>query len=214
MASALEVTTILEADEKDVEVISTRPQKPLEIVEYNPEWPAQYAEVEARIRRALRNGDDDDDGDGNGVVLEVTHVGSTSVPGLPAKDVIDVDLVVADPGDEASYAPALGAAGFRFLLREPAWYRHRLFYLPEPYYVNLHVFGPESPELARHRLFRDWLRGHPDDRARYAAAKRDAARAAAAAGERVQQYNLRKEPVLREILHRVFEAHGLLTPST
>ncbi|KAI0448881.1 GrpB domain protein [Xylaria acuta] len=202
MATALEVTTILEVDEKDVEFISTRPQKPLKIVEYRTEWPAMYAEVEKRIRQAL----------GDRVIL-LQHVGSTSVPGLAAKDVIDVDLVVADPGDEESYVPDLQAAGFQFILREPVWYQHRFFHLEEPY-TNLHVFGSDSPELVRHRLFRDWLREHEDDRNRYTEMKREAAEVSSAAGETVQRYNNRKEPVVRDILRRIFEAHGLSTSST
>ncbi|KAI1313951.1 GrpB domain protein [Xylaria venustula] len=201
MASASDVTTILEIDEKSVERIGTRPPKPIEIVDYNPEWPARFAGLEQRIRNAL--------GDR---VVAVQHVGSTSVPGLPAKDVMDIDLVVADPTNEESYVPDLQAAGFTFILREPKWYQHRLFSLLEPY-TNLHVFGPDSPEWVRHRLFRDWLREHEDDRERYTAVKREAAGVSAAAGENVQQYNERKEPVIRDILQRIFEAHGLLDSS-
>ena len=62
----------------------------------------------------------------------------------------------------------------------------------------------------RHRIFRDWLRGNPDDRDRYAAAKRQAASAANAAGEHVMQYNARKQQVVREIYRRAFLAAGLL----
>ncbi|KAI0422811.1 GrpB domain protein [Xylaria grammica] len=201
MAAAHEVTTMVEVDEKDIEIIATRPQKPIKIVEYRPEWPAMFAEVEKRIRQAL----------GDRVVV-IQHVGSTSVPGLAAKDVIDVDLAVADPADEESYVPDLQAAGFIFLLREPSWYQHRFFHLEEPY-TNLHVFGSDSSEMVRHRLFRDWLREHEDDRERYAAVKREAAEVAAAAGENVQQYNNRKESGLRDILQRIFEAHGFSNPS-
>ncbi|KAI3324635.1 GrpB domain protein [Xylariaceae sp. AK1471] len=197
MAATLDVTTMVDADPKYIERIDTRPLKPLKIVEYREEWPAMYAEVEKRIRQAL----------GDRAVL-IQHVGSTSVPGLAAKDIIDVDLVVTDPEDEESYVPDLQAAGFQFLLREPAWYQHRFFGHKQPY-TNLHVFGSDSSEVARHRLFRDWLREHEDDCNRYAAAKREA-EASAAAGERNEHYNNRKAPVLRDILRRIFEAHGLL----
>ncbi|KAI0975271.1 GrpB domain protein [Xylaria arbuscula] len=202
MATASDIITLLEMDGKDVERVGTRPPKPLKIIDYNPEWPAKFAEVEQRIRNAL----------GDRAVV-VHHVGSTSVPGLAAKDVIDVDLVVADPTNEESYVPDLQAAGFTFLLREPKWFQHRFFSLAEPY-TNLHVFGAESPELVRHRLFRDWLREHEDDCKRYAAVKREAAGASAAAGENVLQYNKRKDPVVRDILQRIFKAHGLLDSST
>ncbi|KAI1279315.1 GrpB domain protein [Xylaria sp. FL0933] len=202
MAGASDITTMLEMQEEDVEIIAKRPPKPLKIVDYRPEWPSMFADIEKRIRQAL--------GDR---VVSVQHVGSTSVPGLAAKDVIDIDLVVADPGDEDSYVSDLQAAGFIFLLREPAWYQHRLFYLEEPY-ANLHVFGHDSPEVVRHQLFRDWLREHEEDRKRYVAVKREAAESAAAAGENVLQYNNRKAPVLKDILQRIFEAHGLLNASS
>ena len=69
---------------------------------------------------------------------------------------------------------------------------------------------PGSPEAIRHTMFRDWLRTHPDDRARYADAKRSAADVSTAAGEAVMDYNLRKQPVIREILDEMFRAHGML----
>ncbi|KAI1827851.1 GrpB domain protein [Xylaria intraflava] len=202
MATALELTTLIPSDPKDAERIATRGQKPLEIVEYRPEWPAKFAEVERRIRQAL----------GDRAVL-VQHVGSTSVPGLAAKDIIDIDVAVSDPSDEASYVPDLEAAGFKFLIREPKWYQHRLFHFETPY-TNLHVFGADSPEVVRHRMFRDWLRDHADDRDRYTAVKREAAAASRAAGEVTDQYNLRKEPVIMDILRRMFEAQGLLDRQT
>jgi len=74
----------------------------------------------------------------------------------------------------------------------------------------LHVFGFDSPEPVRHRIFRDWLRGNPADRDRYAAIKRQAAAAANARGEHVMEYNARKEQVIRDIYHRAFAAAGLL----
>ncbi|KAI1424462.1 GrpB domain protein [Xylaria sp. FL1777] len=202
MAGAPDLTTMVEVDEKDIETLATRPQKPLKIVEYRPEWPAMFAEVERRIRQAL----------GDRAII-IQHVGSTSVPGLAAKDVIDIDLAVADTGDEESYVPDLQLAGFKFLFREPTWYQHRFFHLEEPY-TNLHVFGSDRSEMVRHRLFRDWLREHEDDRSRYTTAKREAAEASVAAGENIQQYNNRKEAVVRDILKRIFEAHGLLNSST
>jgi len=80
----------------------------------------------------------------------------------------------------------------------------------EPIPCNLQVFGFDSPELVKHRIFRDWLRGNPGERDRYAAAKREAASRANAAGEHVMQYNARKQQVIREIYHQAFVAAGLL----
>jgi GrpB-like predicted nucleotidyltransferase (UPF0157 family) len=75
---------------------------------------------------------------------------------------------------------------------------------------NLHVLGFDSPEPVRQRIFRDWLRGNPGERDRYAAAKRQAASGANADGEHVMQYNARKQQVVREIYHRAFVAAGML----
>src|SRR5581483_10459430 len=134
---------------------------------------------------------------------------TTSAPGLPAKPIIDIDLTVADPGREQDYVPALEAIGFRLVIREPWWYGHRAMRAEEPR-GNLHVFGFDSPETVRHRIFRDWLRGNPDERERYAAVKHQAASDANARGEHVMQYNARKQQVIREIYHRAFVATGLL----
>jgi GrpB-like predicted nucleotidyltransferase (UPF0157 family) len=161
-------------------------------------WPRQYNLLADRIREAL-----------GWRVLQLEHVGSTSVPGLAAKPIIDIDLTVADPGREQDYVPVLERIGFRLAIREPWWYGHRLLRADQPS-CNLHVFGFDSPELVRHRIFRDWLRGNPEERDRYAAAKREAASKANAAGEHVMQYNARKQQVIREIYHRAFEAAGLL----
>ncbi|MEV4283602.1 GrpB family protein [Actinoplanes xinjiangensis] len=135
------------------------PKAPITISPYDPNWPARYRREEGRIRDALGER-----------VLALQHVGSTAVPGLPAKDRIDIDLIVADPSDEDAYVPDLTAAGYVLRAREPHWYEHRCLWT-ESHDVNLHVFGPDCDEYLRHITFRDWLRSHPDDRDRYAAQK-------------------------------------------
>ena len=170
----------------------------VEVTDPDPHWPEQYRVLAARIREAL-----------GWRVLQLEHVGSTSVSGLPAKPIIDIDLTVADPGREQDYVPALEEAGFLLVIREHWWYGHRALRADEPR-CNLHVFGFDSPEPVKHRIFRDWLRGNPGDRDRYAAAKRQAAAEANARGEHDMQYNARKEEVIREIYHRAFVAAGLL----
>jgi GrpB-like predicted nucleotidyltransferase (UPF0157 family) len=170
----------------------------VEVTDPDPHWPERYHVLAARIREAL-----------GWRAVQLEHVGSTSVPGLPAKPIIDIDLTVADPGREQDYVPALEEAGFRLVIREHWWYGHRVLRADEPR-CNLHVFGFDSPELVKHRIFRDWLRGNPAERDRYAAAKRQAAAEANARGEHDMQYNARKEEVIREIYHRAFVAAGLL----
>lgn len=184
-------------------VVAPSPER-IDVVDADPTWPSAYAEVAAVVRGAL--------GD---AVLGLEHVGSTAVPGLAAKPVIDVDLTLADPREEPAYVPALEAAGFVHVLREPTWHEHRAFRRgagPAGPRVNLHVWGPRCPEAARHLLLRDWLRAHPADVERYAEAKRAAAAATNApdggAGGLVMDYNLRKQAVVRAILDEAFAARG------
>ena len=157
------------------------------LVEYDDGWPARYRQHEERIRAAL--------GDR---MVEVHHAGSTSVPGLAAKDVIDVLLVVPDPTDEAAYAPALEAAGYTFHLREPEWHEHRLFKERSPR-VNLHVFGPGCEEVRRMLVFRDHLRSDDTDRELYERTKRDLA---TREWGRVQDYADAKSDVVGDIMTR------------
>jgi GrpB-like predicted nucleotidyltransferase (UPF0157 family) len=170
----------------------------IEVTDPDPAWPRQYDDLAGRIREAL-----------GWRVLQLEHVGSTAVPALAAKPIIDIDLTVADPEREQDYIPALVTIGFRLVIREPWWYGHRALRADEPL-CNLHVFGFDSPELVKHRIFRDWLRGNPAERDLYAAAKRQAAAESNAAGEHVLQYNARKQQVIREIYNRAFVAAGLL----
>ena len=172
----------------------------IRVVEYDDAWPGAFDRVAGLVRSSL--------GDR---VLELHHVGSTSVVGLPAKPVIDIDLVVADPADEPSYVPDLEAAGFVHTVREPWWHEHRLLRLEDPT-THLHVFGPDCPEVVRHLMFQTWLREHPDDLASYAEAKRAAAAEmnAKPGGGTGMDYNRHKEPVVRELYDRMFRAHGML----
>src|SRR5213593_4704989 len=125
---------------------------PIELVDYDPAWPGLFAREAERIRAAL----------GDRAVL-VEHTGSTSVPGLAAKPIIDITLAVSDSADEDAYAPALEAAGYVLRIREPDWYEHRVFKGPDTN-VNVHVFSQGCTEIDRMLLFRDWLRTNASDR--------------------------------------------------
>ena len=137
-----------------------RHDAPITLVEYDPRWPELYAREEARIRSVL--------GDR---VVEIHHTGSTSVPGLAAKPVIDITLVVPDSSDEPAYVPDMEAAGYRLWIREPDWFEHRVFKGPDTN-INLHVFSPGCQEIERMVGFRDWIRTHPEDRELYEGTKR------------------------------------------
>src|SRR5215203_5558562 len=133
------------------------------IADYDPAWPGRFRPEEAKIRTALGE-----------VALSVEHVGSTSVPGLAAKPIVEILLVVEDSGDEASYLPALEAAGYVLRVREPDFDEHRMFRTPEKD-VHVHVFSEGSPEIDRYLLLRERLREDKGDRELYARTKRELA---------------------------------------
>ncbi len=154
---------------------------------YDPAWPAQYEAEAAKIRAAL--------GDR---ALALEHVGSTSIPGLSAKPIIDIILCVANSSDEDAYVPALTAQGYRLHLREPEWEQHRVMKGDDPM-VNLHVFTVGSRELTRMVGFRDRCRSHPDELKLYQETKQ------ALAGQvwrHVQHYANAKGEVVEAIIAR------------
>ena len=161
--------------------------QPIEIRDYDPGWPGLYAREAARIRSAL--------GDR---VARLEHAGSTSVPGLPAKPLIDIVLEVPDSSDEPSYIPDLEAAGYVLRIRETDWFEHRLFKGPDTN-VNLHTFSAGCAEVDKMLLFRDWLRTNDADRELYAKAKRELA---ARNWKHVQQYADAKTEVVTAIMER------------
>lgn len=170
----------------------------IEVVEYDPRWPGEAQKVCDRVRSAL------------GVrALRIEHVGSTAVPRLPAKPVLDLDLTVAEPAAEQEWLPQLQDTGFLLTVREPWWHEHRMLRSnlddEDGLATNIHVFGPDSPELIRHIVFRNWLRADSTDRELYAETKRAAADGTI---QRVMDYNARKEAVIHDIYQRAFRAAG------
>jgi len=164
-----------------------RHDAPVTLVEYDPAWPDRYAREAARTRAAL----------GERVLL-LEHTGSTSVPGLAAKPIVDMTLAVADSSREPDYVPALEAAGFVLRIREPDWYEHRMLKGAEAD-VNLHVFTAGCEEIDRMLRFRDRLRSSDSDRALYERKKRELA---AREWRYVQNYADAKSEVVAEILER------------
>lgn len=163
----------------------------IHLAEYDPEWPRLYAREAEGIRGAL-----------GPMALQIEHVGSTSVPGLAAKPIIDIVLVVADTRDEAAYVPPLEAAGYLLRIREPDWFEHRSFKGPDTN-VNLHTFSEGCSEVDRMLAFRDWLRTHDEDRELYATAKRELA---SREWKYVQNYADAKSAVVTEILERTLSS--------
>ena len=170
---------------------------PIFLADYDPAWPVLYEREAARVRGIL----------GDRVLL-LEHAGSTSVPGLPAKPIIDMLLAVADSADEPAYVPAMEAAGYRLRIREPAWHEHRLFKGPDTD-INLHTFSAGSSEIDRMLAFRDRLRTHEDERERYLATKRELA---ARHWVFVQDYADAKGEVVEGIIARGLAEAGRTAP--
>ncbi len=159
----------------------------IELAPYDARWVDVFDREAVRIRSVL----------GDSIIL-IEHVGSTSVALLAAKPVIDILLVLATPADEPTYVPALEAAGYRLVIREPDWYEHRVFKGPDTN-INLHVHPPDSPEIARMIDFRDHLRTRQGDRLLYESEKR---RLAARDWDYVQHYADAKTEVVEAIIAR------------
>lgn len=164
---------------------------PVVLVEYDPHWPELFRREAGRIGAAL-----------GGRALQVEHAGSTSVPGLAAKPIVDIVLAVADSADEAAYVPALEAAGYVLRIREPDWFEHRLLKGPDTS-VNVHVFSRGCPEIERMLLFRDRLRSDEADRELYERTKRELAQKQ---WRYTQHYADAKQGVVEEIIARAREA--------
>ena len=170
---------------------SVLPPGGIVLVPYDEQWPVTFGRIAAMIRWVL--------GDG---ALQIEHVGSTSVPGLSAKPIIDVALAVADPTNEPAYVPQLESAGFVFRVREPDWHQHRLFRLENPA-CNLHVFAKGSPEIERYLLFRDRLRSVEEERTAYDRKKEALAQRP---WRYMQQYADAKSDIVEGVIERARQA--------
>jgi len=164
---------------------------PIALAEYDPHWPALFAREADRIRAALGS-----------TAIQIEHAGSTSVPGLAAKPIIDIVLAVPDSADEPAYVPALEAAGYVLRVREPDWFEHRLFKGPDTA-INLHVFTAGAAEIDKMLLFRDWLRTSEADRDAYLAVKRELAQRT---WRHVQHYADAKGEIVAQIVARAAAA--------
>ena len=138
-------------------LIGGREQVPIVVVDHDEQWPERYGLVRDRVRAAL-----------GPAALRVEHIGSTSVPALAAKPIIDVLLVVQDVEDEAAFVPPLQRAGFVLRVREPG---HRMLRTPARD-VHVHLYEPDHEAVSAYLDLRDWLRTDADDRGLYERTKR------------------------------------------
>src|SRR5258708_40029415 len=105
------------------------------IADYDSSWPAKFKHHASIIADALGE-----------TALSIEHIGSTSVPGLGAKPIVDIITTVPDASNEGSYLPAMVKAGYVLRVREPLWYEHRMFRTPA-LDVHIHVFSQDCPEI-------------------------------------------------------------------
>jgi len=144
-------------DVTTVEMVGGIEKRALVLADYDPQWTEAYAEQERRIRAAL-----------GPAAVQIEHIGSTSVPGLAAKPVIDVLVTVEDITSEENYLDQLLDAGYELRVREPG---HRLVRTPARD-VHVHVMEVGDEAADDYLLFRDRLRADPEDRDLYVRTKR------------------------------------------
>lgn len=137
--------------------------EPIVVVDYDPAWPERFVEISTRLAGAL-----------GARAVRIDHVGSTAVPGLPAKPIVDVQISVPDVEDEPGYLPSIEGQGFDLRWIEPG---HRYLRPPPelPRLWQVHVCTVGSDWERVHLLFRDYLRAHPAAAVEYAALKRQLA---------------------------------------
>lgn len=147
--------------DRDRILVGGRERREIAIVEHDPAWSRRFGEIRGPLVEELA-----------GVAVRVEHVGSTAVPGLAAKPIVDVQIAVEQADREELFGPGLARLGYEPRVREPG---HRMFRTPARD-VHVHVWQAGSDDERRHLLLRDWLRRTPADRDRYEHVKRELAR--------------------------------------
>ena len=165
----------------DAVLVGGREARTVEIVEYRDDWPRRYSTERERIAGAL-----------GATARRIEHIGSTAVPRLAAKPIVDILVTVDDPEDEFTFRPQLEAAGYVLRVREP---NHRMFRTPDRD-VHVHVWPSGGGEQGKLLRFRDRLRSNPEDRQRYEETKR----ALAGRYRDVNYYAEAKSAVIEDIL--------------
>ncbi|MDP9373984.1 MAG: GrpB family protein [Chloroflexota bacterium] len=162
--------------------------KAVVVVEYDPAWPRLFERLRARVTGAL-----------SGLAVAVEHVGSTAVPGLPAKPIIDLDAIIPSAADLPVAIERLTAIGYVHQgdLGIPG--REAFAPPPDTPRHHLYVCTPDSAEYRRHVLFRDYLRAHPGEARAYGELKRAAARRF---GDDRDAYTKAKDAFVAAILQR------------
>ncbi len=134
------------------------------LVDYNPDWPMLFQQVQEPVAAVLGE-----------LAVTIDHVGSTSIPGCPAKPIIDLDVVIASPSDLPATIARLATLGY--LHEGDLGIADREAFVPPAHipYHHLYVCTVQSEEYQRHILFRDYLRSHSQEVQAYAALKHELA---------------------------------------
>jgi GrpB-like predicted nucleotidyltransferase (UPF0157 family) len=161
----------------------------IDVAPHHPEWVGEFEREAAAIRNVLSD-----------VLLRIEHVGSTAVPGLPAKPIIDIQVSVGDIEERESFVRPLERIGYLFAPDPDSPDYHFLGKPRErPRRYHVHVCAAGSGEEIRHLVVRDFLRSHSEEAAKYADLKRELAR-------RTHQDRLAyiegKEPFMRDLEQR------------
>jgi len=138
--------------------------QPVVVVAYDPDWPRLFDELRGRVVTALGE-----------LAVVIEHVGSTSVPGLAAKPIIDMDVVIPSPADVPAAITRLAAIGYRHKGNLGILEREAFAPPPGSQSHHLYVCPLGSEEFRRHIAFRDYLRAHPEEAREYGACKQAAA---------------------------------------
>jgi GrpB-like predicted nucleotidyltransferase (UPF0157 family) len=169
--------------------------RPIAVVDYDPNWPSLFEQEKDRILAALGEG-----------VVQIEHIGSTSVPGLAAKPIIDIAVGVADFEEAQAYVPVVESLGYTY---EPAFEaelpERRFFWKGSPslHTHHIHMAEPGSLEWIKPIVFRDYLREHSEEARQYQALKRDLA---VRCGSDMEAYVKGKTEFVRFILSKANSA--------
>ncbi len=187
----------IKEENRDINANSANTRR-VEVVPYDPAWPVRFEEIRGHLLSILSGQD-----------VRVEHVGSTSVPGLAAKPIIDIDIVLQNGENFEGVKNALEANGYTHVGdlgingREVFKYDNKPQFMPH----HLYALSAGSEELKRHLTFRDWLRTHPEDRDAYAQAKLAAAQQFP---DDIGAYIDAKS----EIIINIYQRCGLYTPQS
>ena len=163
--------------------------KPIKVVDYDPHWPMLFEDIAAPLRAAFADG----------LLTCIEHVGSTAVPGLPAKPIIDIDVVIPSRADLPDAIARLATLGYVHQGDLGITSRESFRRPPDSPPQNLYVCAEDSSELRRHLAFRDYLRAYPEEARRYGDLKRELA---ARHITDIDAYVDGKAEFVQDILHR------------